>query len=315
MRSTWVSMLGIVLILVLGSAYLAFGVAQIRPGENRFPVTMVLDRTAGVVEGAPVLVRGVPVGEVTTIVVQVDAVHLGLEISEESEIPATSPVRVENLSALGETYVDFRPESGDGPYLTGGEVITRDRVDAPIPIPAVARSVSAVLNEVDPEVLASLTSTLGRSLEGTENVMPELGRTSELLASTLMVRQPELRRLLIDVQAMGADMWWLDPAARESSPLWTLFAQRFSEIADSLARISNVGDTPRMYVEGDGLIPQLERITDWLDREGGSFVEIAPVLQELVADGPQPVDIGVLVGQALDGVSPDGAVRLEVGMR
>ncbi len=308
----WLSLGAIAAVFVLGASYLFLGVAQIDPFRRHITVMMVLDDAAGLLPGSPVLVRGIEVGEVSAVDVAPGGVQVMLALDEAEQVPAQSSVRVENLSALGETYVDFRPSTTDGPYLIDGQLVSSELIDASMSIPMVARSVTGLLNELDPTVLASLTNTLDESLAGTGSVTPKLQRSAELLSATLLTRLPEIRQLSVDLQAMGGNMSWLEPSARASSPLWTLFAQRFSEIVDSLARVSKAGDAPRMYVEGDGLIPQLERVTDWVEREGPTLAAIAPVLQPLVSGGLQPIDLSALITQALGAVDEDGAVRVEV---
>ncbi|NKY61030.1 MlaD family protein [Nocardia flavorosea] len=314
-RGMWISLASIVAILVLGTTYLTREVAGIEVFTGHTGVTMTLARTAGVAVGSPVLLRGIEVGRVDSMSYGPGGVDLGLEIGEEHSIPVHTAVRIENLSALGEPYIDFRPDTGAGPYLRDGQHIDAEVVELPVALPEMSRSVVDLLHQLDPVVLASLTNTLDRSLAGTDRVVPELSRSTELLAATLLSRLPAMRQLLTDLQDVGSDMAWVEPSARASAPLWTLFAQRFSEIVDSLAGISNVGDTPAMYLEGDGLVPVLSGVTEWLEREGPGLAELAPVLRPLAAPAGPSMDISALITQALGSVGADGSVHLQITVR
>ncbi|MGX1810623.1 MlaD family protein [Nocardia sp. NPDC055321] len=315
-RGTWASLLGIATVFVFGSAYLTVSIAQIDPFEQRATVTMLLERSGSLAEGSPVLLRGIDVGEVERIDYTGRRVKVALRLRGHPQIPVTSAVRIETLSALGEPYIEFSPESATGPFLRDGQELDTRQVSEPLSLSQAARSLTHLLSELDPAVIASLTGALDRALDGTDSVTPTLSRATELLSATLIARMPQLEQLMKDLQDMGGDMEWFEPSAVSAAPLWTLFAQRFSEIVDSLAGISNVGDTPAMYLEGDGLVPVLERTTAWLDEHGPELARLAPVLAPLAGTpSSASIDLGALISQALAAVGTDDTVHLRITLK
>ncbi|MBF6183637.1 MlaD family protein [Nocardia farcinica] len=313
-RGMWASLAAVGAVLVLGVTYLTVAVAQVDPFRRHTEVTMVLARSAGLATGSPVLLRGIDIGRVGGLDYTAAGVEVRLELTGSPRIPVDSSVRIESLSALGEPYIDFRPAHSDGPFLRDGDRLSTEQVAEPRSLAQAARAMARLLDEVDPAVLASLTATVDDAFAGLAAVTPELSRATELLAATLLARLPAIRRLLADVQDMGADMSWFEPSTTESAPLWTLFAQRFSEIVDSLAAVSDVGDTPAMYLEGDGLVPVLGRATAWLEDVGPELAGLAPVVAPL-AEGTAPFDIGALISHALSAVGPEGTVHLQITLK
>ena len=124
--------------------------------------------------------------------------------------------------------------------------------------------------------------------------------------------------MLIDLQAIAPDMDWVGPAFVSGSPLWVQFAERVDEIAQSVQRLSDTGDTPTMYLEGNGLVPFLNRLAAYFDTTGPDFRALAPAVQplaELATNSIPQVDISALIAQALESTSPDGAVHLQINVK
>ena len=76
--------------------------------------------------------RGVSVGRVGAVRLTSTGVEAELNISNAAPpIPADLQASVADLSAVGEEYVNLRPATSSGPYLTQGSVIPRQRHPAP----------------------------------------------------------------------------------------------------------------------------------------------------------------------------------------
>ncbi|MBJ8339072.1 MCE family protein [Antrihabitans sp. YC3-6] len=319
MKISSIASLGsIVAVLVFGSAYLAFGVVRVDTFREFDSMSMVLTNSGSVGPRSPVLLTGVEVGEVTSVANVEDGVQVDFRVERKFSIPTASVVRIENISALGEPYIEFTPRTADGPYLTDGAQVDTSTIRMPISIPEVSRLVTEVLNQLDPTAISSLINTFDEALEGTESIVPQLSRSTDLLAATLLSRTPKFAGLLIDLQAIAPDMDWVGPAFETGSPLWRQFAERVDSITQSVERFSNTGDTPAMYVEGNGLVPFLNRLAEYFDTTGPDFRALAPAVQplaELATDNFPQVDLSALIAQALESTSPDGAVRLQINVK
>lgn len=122
------------IIALLGVAYV--GARYARLGSlfysSGYDVTLELPQTGGLFENSEVTYRGVPVGRVDKLTLSGTGVTVDLHINPESpDIPEDLAVSVSNRSAIGEQYVDLRPNTDSGPYLADGSVITGNDQDLP----------------------------------------------------------------------------------------------------------------------------------------------------------------------------------------
>ncbi|WP_067848761.1 MlaD family protein [Nocardia lijiangensis] len=309
---------GIAVISVLGIAYLTFGVVRVEPLREDLRVTMVLSNSGGLEVGSPILLRGVKIGEITALRRGRGRVEAGFEVDRRYRLPVDSTVVIEGLSALGEPYVEFTPNTDDGPYLTEGQVLEGLRVRVPLSTPEVARLVTQVMNQLDPNAIGEFADTLGLAMEGTESVTPGLARSTDLLAAAIMSRSPQIGKMMTDLQSIAPDMDWTGPSFGVAAPNFVEFGQRVDEIAQAVGRLARTGDTPAMYLEGTGLVPFMARLTEWINAVGPEVKPLVPMLQPL-ADAathsvPQ-VDLSALITQALEATEPEGAVRIRVGVK
>src|SRR5207249_4407799 len=118
----------------------------------------------------------------------------------------SSIARIESLSGLGEAYLDFRPRGGGaGPYLRDGQTVDADKIVMPISIPEVAQTATRILNQLGPQAMGAIIETFSQGLAGTEAVIPQLSRSTDLLAATLLARSDVIRDMLIAFQAKASD--------------------------------------------------------------------------------------------------------------
>ena len=74
-----------------------------------------------------------------------------VDIDKAVQIPAGGTVAVQALSAAGEQYIDFRPNSDEAPYLEDGSVVDSNQVQTPVPLSTVLDNASALISQVDPD--------------------------------------------------------------------------------------------------------------------------------------------------------------------
>ncbi|NEW33403.1 MCE family protein [Nocardia cyriacigeorgica] len=308
---------GIAAITVLGASYLTFGVVQVDPFADYTEASMVLKNSGGLGVGSPILLTGIEVGRVTSVDRTAAGVEVGLRVGAEHKVPTDSIVTIEHLSALGEPYVQFRPKTGAGPYLEDGQRLQSQDVRTPLSIPEAARMVTNTMNQLDPEVVGSLAETMSVALNGTDKVMPELTRAADLLASTIISREPQIAQLLNDFETVSQDIDWAGPATAAAAPEFTEFAQRLDELVESVGRLIQTGNAPEMYLEGNGLVPFLQRLTEWVQQVGPELASLLPGLQPLAdavtTTGPQ-LDLSALITQALESTTDD-AVKVRVTVK
>ncbi|MFQ6331567.1 MlaD family protein [Nocardia sp. CWNU-33] len=309
-------------ILLVGSTYLSLGVVRVGWLNEYTEATMVLTDSGGLLPRSKVLLSGIEVGTVTSVSHTGTTVSVQFRVDDRYRIPSSSMARIETLSGLGEPYLDFRPASGDGPYLRDGQIVDAAEVTMPISIPEVAQTATRLLNQLDPQAMAAIIQTFTEGLAGTETVIPQLSRATDLLAATLLVRSDVIREMLIAFQANANDMAWSGPALTDASGPWAAFGPRVSEVAAAIARVIRKGNVPADYVidtpETVGLVPFLRQLAERINAIGPDLATMIPMLQPLIplaTNAVRPLDIGSLITQALDTTSPDGTLNLQLTVK
>ncbi|MFI6866484.1 MlaD family protein [Nocardia sp. NPDC050406] len=320
--NTLLSLASIAVILVVGCVYLTFGVVRVTWFQEQVRASMIVPESGGLLPRSKILLSGVEVGQVTSVEHVAEGVAVAFRIDAKYRIPTASAVRIEGLSGLGEAYVEFDPPSGEGPYLRDGQVVHATELAAPVSIPDIARTTTELLRQLDPPALASLVDTFSAAVDGTDAVIPQLSRSTTLLASTLLARTEVIRRLLIALQANATDMDWTGPAMRQAAEPWAQFGPRVVEVAASIAAIIRAGNVPHSFLEDTpetiGLAPFLREITVRLERIGPEVAPLAPLLQPVFALVPPllgRLDLGSLISQALHATTPDGTLRLQINVK
>ncbi|MEU4318165.1 MCE family protein [Nocardia fluminea] len=207
---------GLVVVLLLGCGYLGGAVLRIDPTSTRYVVTVELAISGGLTKGSDVTFRGVRVGRVGDVRISGDGIAAVAEIEEGTRIPVGGTVAVARLSAAGEQYLDFRPETDTGPYLRDGSVIARADTGVPVQVQSVLANMSGlvsglnperlnvIVNELDkalaggPDGLRNMISGISRAMAGLNDLLPQtehLLRNLEVIAATTAHAQPDLGTL------------------------------------------------------------------------------------------------------------------------
>ncbi|MCA2207998.1 MlaD family protein [Nocardia rosealba] len=310
------SLSAIAAVLVLGVAYMTFGVLNIDPRRDYLAVELELSTSGGLGPGAPVLLNGIAVGRAESVRKQASGVLVALRIDERYPIPVSSRIRVEQLSALGEPYIGFDPIDDAGPYLTDGQHIPAHRVPAPMTITTLSTRLIDLLDQIRPEVMAGLVDTFDRALADTEATMQTLRRSTTLLAATLLSRTDRLRQLFADLQFLGADIDWMGPSLGTAGPLFGEFGITLSAIVQSGSALVDsrpVAD----YFSGSGVLVFVRELEALLAKIGPSAAALGPMLQPVVRDAvatAPDLDLGALLDQALHGLGDD-TVHLRIGIK
>ncbi|WP_405133230.1 MlaD family protein [Nocardia sp. NBC_01388] len=312
-----ISLGGIAAVTLVSASYLTFGVVRADPFAEYTHASMVLANSGGLSVGSPILLTGMKIGKITSVESTVGGVEVGFRIDADRKVSTDSVISIEQLSALGEPYVEIRPKTGAAPYLKEGQRLDTSTVKSPLSIPAVSRLVNQVMNQLDPTVAASLAGTLGTAFHDTDSAMPSLTRAGDLLAAAISSREPKIAQLLNSFQVAASNMDGIGAATAAAAPAFLQFEQSLSDLVEAVGRLVDRAPGPQAYVSGNGLAPFLAKLTDWLQQAGPELKTLAPQLQPLAdaarTTGPH-IDISSLISQALASTG-DGAVRVQVNVK
>ncbi len=114
-----------------------------------YVVKLNLANAGGLFQNADVDYRGVSIGRVGALSLTATGVQASLDISDSAPpIPAQLKASVADLSAVGEQYVDLRPQTDQGPYLTSGSVIPQRDTQLPLPVTTVLENINQLATSV-----------------------------------------------------------------------------------------------------------------------------------------------------------------------
>lgn len=232
-----VANLGLVLVLLFGSGYLAVAVMRLDLLPDRtYAVTVQLRNSGGLAANNDVTFRGSRIGKVAEVRVSGDGVAAVAEIESGVRIPVGGTVAVGRLSAAGEQYLDFRPDTEGGPYLGDGSMVDVSRTDTPVPVQSLLVNLSGLIGSLNPERLTVIVDELDRALRGgpdrlrnmvsgisqalagLDGMLPQtqqLIRNLQVIASTTSLAQPDLTTLTTGAGALFRQLAAADQEVRD----------------------------------------------------------------------------------------------------
>lgn len=191
--------------------YMASVGIRISPPADRTALSMDVSDINNIVVGSNVLLRGAPVGQVTGIDASIAAATIHFYVDGRYRVPVDSDVRLDNLSALGESYIELEPRSSDGPMLRDGQSIAPESVKQPPSISELGVSVVRFLNQLDPQQLSRVVGELDAGFPDPGPVLPNLAHASLLLRNTTADFKGQGRELLDNFQVLLKNAGFVGP--------------------------------------------------------------------------------------------------------
>lgn len=192
----YLSAVGVVLVFIIAISYIFAAVLDQPLTSRAVTVDVELEQTGGLFEGSAVTYRGIKVGKVTEIVPTDDGVVATVRLSAGTDIPKDAFVRVRSLSPVGEQYLDFQPESTDGPFLETGDEIGAESTDLPESLSETVVAVQGVLDQIDDKKLRVVLGELSTALAGTGDDLGRILDQGTDLLATLDAVWPETNRVI-----------------------------------------------------------------------------------------------------------------------
>jgi phospholipid/cholesterol/gamma-HCH transport system substrate-binding protein len=304
-------LIAFLLVSVVGVAYVA--VRYVGVGEAIFggPYTISADfaRSGGIFTNAAVTYRGVQVGRVGPLKLRPGGVRVALQIDEDVEVPKDVRAVVANRSAVGEQYVDLRPERDSGPYLRAGDVIPRSHTATPLAVEVLLSHMDRLLATVDTEDLRIVLDELGTAFNGTGVDLQRLLDGGDALLADAQDALPETVALLEDGRTV------LDTQAASSAEI-KRWARSLASLSDQIRRSDP--DLRRLLVTGplaatevtrlvQGLTPTFGVLLGNLTTLGDIAVRRLPGIEQILVTYPAVIAGGYTVTPG-DGTAHFGLV-------
>ena len=284
---------------------------RVYPPPDRTNLSMDVPDVNGIVVDSNVLLRGAPVGKVTGTRTSTGAATIDFYVDGRYHVPVDTEVRLENLSALGESYVELMPRSDDGQMLRNDQRISAESVVQPPSISELATSVVRVLNQLDPDALKRIISESNIALPDPNEVLPNLSRASSQFNNMLNGLNGQGRALLSNFQALLVNAEWVNPDLTSITPELQLTGQRWQDFFKHLP-ILFARNNPENISNLNNLV---SRIQGLLDDRGGDLKVLGeafqPKLNE-IAGVLMNFDSGQILDHFLQQVPAEGAITLRV---
>ncbi|MGI5128160.1 MCE family protein [Pseudonocardia sp. CA-107938] len=211
-------------------------------GTGGYRVTVQLADSGGIFENSEVAYRGVAVGRVEELRVTPGGVDAELLIDDSApRIPAATRAVVANRSAIGEQYVDLRPDADTAPYLAEGSTIPVARTSLPPRAEETLASVDRLVTSVPVESLRTVVDELGTAFAGTGPGLQRLLDGAGALTATATEHLPQTTGLLADARTVLATQEQQSSDVLELSRGLQGIAEQLKESDPDLRRIIAAG--------------------------------------------------------------------------
>jgi phospholipid/cholesterol/gamma-HCH transport system substrate-binding protein len=192
--------------------------------DPRVQATATFTDVADLVEGAPVQMSDVRIGEVTDIALTDDhRVAVRVAVDQDVAVPAAVQARLRRTSALGEKFVELRPLTRDpaAPLLADGATI-----DQAVVVPDVEDLVASgteLFTSISASQLAVIIEESANAVEGRGPDLALLLTRLETITEGYASRTSTITRLIDDMGRLAGDV----------SPSAAAHAEALSHLAES----------------------------------------------------------------------------------
>ncbi|MHA3704058.1 MCE family protein [Jatrophihabitans sp. YIM 134969] len=166
-------------------------------GSGDYTAKVEMPDSGGIFPNAEVTYRGVPVGRVGDMRLTASGIEVDLDIrSSAPDIPSNVQAVVANRSVIGEQYVDLRPQTDSGPFLTAGSVISSDRTARPPTSDQLLAGLDSFVSSVPITSLQTTVSELGDAFNGLGPSLQALLDSQSAFLTTADVNFPATATLI-----------------------------------------------------------------------------------------------------------------------
>jgi phospholipid/cholesterol/gamma-HCH transport system substrate-binding protein len=289
--------------------YIASLGIRVSPPADRTALSLDVADINNIVADSNVLLRGVPVGKVTSIDTTVARATIHFYIDGRYQVPVDSIARLENLSALGESYLELEPQSTGGPIFRNGQRIIR--VNQPPSISELGTSVVRVLNQLDPQQLSRIVGQTDVGLPDPTQVLPNLAHTSLVLRNMTADFKGKGRELLDNFQVLLQNASFVGPALAAAEPSVRDLGPNLRVVWNAVWKVG-VALIPADVTQLSALI---QRIQKFLDDRGIDLRVLGEATSsnfKLITNALKNFDSSEILANLRATVPEDGAVELHV---
>ncbi len=282
---------------LLGAAYMSIGVLDISPTKQVTRLTLMLNTSGGLMPTSEVTMRGIKVGRVTGIQTTTTGLAVSIDVDRAHPVPADSAISVENLSAAGEQYIDFKPNLIAPPYFADGAVIPADRVAPMVTGADLLTKANALVSALNLDQVHTIIANVSAALAGNDNTVDSLAITAGLTAKVIRDDKQLLATLFNNVSTLTTNLGDINAGEviSETGKLLPRSVPAFLRMVHEIETLSHSGVGVVGPDDPAGIL--VTKMSQYLDMLAGPLSTFTTVLQPAVA----PLrDIKVDAGHWLD---------------
>jgi phospholipid/cholesterol/gamma-HCH transport system substrate-binding protein len=240
-RATKLKLIAFTMIGILVIAYTAINYANLGRFigiRGYYVVRLYLADGGGIFPNADVTYRGVPVGRVGAIRLTNGGIEADLDISDSAPpIPARLHAVVADLSAVGEQYVDLRPDTSAGPFLAAGSLIPQRDTQLPLPVTGLLTSLDTLATSLPLGSLRELTNELATGFARQGSNLRSIIEGNSALVRAAYATIPQTTTLISDARTVLATQIAQSSALDSFGANALLLARQFVQSNASLRQL------------------------------------------------------------------------------
>ncbi|MGA7051625.1 MAG: MlaD family protein [Mycobacterium sp.] len=188
-NKTWLGFIAAAVVaVVIGSMLVVHAVGV---GYRHYTAEFL--QAASMKPGNPIVVAGIPVGEVTSMKLDGDHVEAGLKVRDNVVLGMDSKASIRVATILGSRYLSLEP---NGPASLPNGTFDLQHTDVPYDLQAALRDATTTFEQVDSDRFAQSLSVLGKQMQGLPAVVPQAMQNLNSLSSIVAQRRDQLGQLL-----------------------------------------------------------------------------------------------------------------------
>jgi len=268
---------------LLGAAYMAVGVLDMSPTKQVTRLTLMLDSSGGLMSTSEVTMRGIKVGRVTGIETTTTGLAVSIDLDRAHPVPANSAISVENLSAAGEQYIEFKPKLIAPPYFSDGTVIPADRVAPMVTGSDLLTKANALMSALNLDQVHTIINNMSAAFAGNDNTLDSLATTAGLTAKVVHDDKQLLATLFNNISTFTTNLGEINAGEiiSETGKVLPRSVPAFLRMIHEIETLSHTGVGVVGPDDPAGVL--VTKFGEWLDMLAGPLSTFTPVLQPAVA--------------------------------
>ena len=303
------------LLTLLGAAYMSVGVLDMSPTRQVTRLTLMLNSSGGLMPTSEVTMRGIKVGRVSGIQATTTGLAVSMDLDRAHPVPADSAVSVENLSAAGEQYIDFKPKLIAPPYFSDGSVIPADRVAPMVTGSDLLSKANALMSALNLDQVHTIINNAAAAFAGNDDTIDSLATTAGLTAKVIHDDKQLLATLFTNVSTFTTNLSDINAGEviSETGKLLPRSVPAFLRMIHEIETLSHTGVGVVGPDDPAGVL--VTKLGQWIDMLAGPLSTFTTVLQPAVAPlRPIKVDAGHWLDFWESTFNDTGGVRVQLNV-